>query len=164
MGSTARLALPLLSAGQAQKEIYHNEALQLLDMLAAAAVEELPLATPPANPAIGACYIVADAATGPWATKDHCLACFTGGGWRFVEPSDGLAAFVRSEGLWGAYIGGWEFGSVRAVSVVVGGQQVVGSRASAIASPAGGTTIDSEARTAIGQILSALRSHGLIDT
>lgn len=45
---------------------------------------------------------------------------------------------------------------------MIGGQQVVGARAGAIGSPAGGSTVDAEARGAIGQILSALRTHGLI--
>ncbi len=40
MAATPRLALPFLTAGQAQKEFYHNEALQTLDMVAAAAVED----------------------------------------------------------------------------------------------------------------------------
>jgi hypothetical protein len=48
--------------------------------------------------------------------------------------------------------------------VIVDGQQVVGSRASAISQPSGGSTIDSEARATIGQILTALRTHGLIET
>jgi hypothetical protein len=41
---------------------------------------------------------------------------------------------------------------------------VVGSRATAIADPGGGSTVDSQARTAVGQILAALRQHGLIET
>jgi hypothetical protein len=48
--------------------------------------------------------------------------------------------------------------------VKVGGQQVVGSQAAAIASPSGGATVDAEARTAIDAILAALRAHGLIGT
>jgi hypothetical protein len=54
-------------------------------------------------------------------------------------------------------------GAVRGSSLVLGGQQVVGSRGAAIAAPSGGTTIDSQARTTIGLILAALRQHGLID-
>ena len=42
--------------------------------------------------------------------------------------------------------------------------QVVGSQQAAIANPAGGLTIDAEARTAIGSILTALKTHGLIAT
>ena len=45
-----------------------------------------------------------------------------------------------------------------------GGQQAVRSRATAIAAASGGTTIDTEARGAIAQILRALRQHGLIAT
>lgn len=46
----------------------------------------------------------------------------------------------------------------------VAGTKVVGSQQAAIAAPTGGATTDAEARTAIGSILTALRSHGLIAT
>ena len=36
--STARLALPLIAPGQAQKEVSHNEALAALDLLVQAQV------------------------------------------------------------------------------------------------------------------------------
>jgi hypothetical protein len=44
----------------------------------------------------------------------------------------------------------------------IDGEQVVGRRAAAIAAPAGGATIDTEARAAVSQILEGLRQHGLI--
>lgn len=44
----------------------------------------------------------------------------------------------------------------------VDGVKVVGAQSGAITDPTGGSTVDAEARTAIGSILSALRSHGLI--
>src|SRR5689334_12586152 len=59
--------------------------------------------------------------------------------------------------------GAWELGRVRGDAVMIGGEQVVGSRAAAIDSPAGGATVDSEARLAINAILGALREHGLIE-
>jgi hypothetical protein len=40
---------------------------------------------------------------------------------------------------------------------------VVGARDGAIAAPAGGTTVDTQARGTIGEILDALRQHGLIE-
>jgi hypothetical protein len=46
----------------------------------------------------------------------------------------------------------------------VQGEQVVGSRAAPIVDPAGGSVIDSEARSSLTQILGALRAHGLIET
>jgi len=46
----------------------------------------------------------------------------------------------------------------------IDGEKVVGGRFSAISSPAGGLTVDAEVRTAVSQILGALRTHGLIDS
>ena len=163
MTATARLAFPLLSPGQAQKEIYHNEALQALDCIVAANVEEPPRVTPPASPALGACYIVAAGATGAWIGKQDNLACFTAGGWRFISPVDGMSAYVRTTSVWAVYrSSAWELGVLRGSALNVGGQQVVGARGAAIAAPAGGTTVDVEGRTAVSAILAALRSHGLI--
>ena len=83
----------------------------------------------------------------------------------FARSRDGLVAFVKSTAVWALFrSGAWELGTVRGSSLVLAGQQVVGARAAAIAAPAGGTTIDAESRTAIGQILTALRQHGLIET
>jgi hypothetical protein len=165
MSGTPRLGLPFLSAGQAQKEFTHNEALQTLDIVAAPAVEQTPLDDPPASPAVGSCYIVGDSPTGTWAGKSQNLAGFTTGGWRFVPPLEGFSVYVKAEAQSACYhAGAWEIGVVRGSSLVIGGVQVVGSRTSAIASPSGGTTVDSEGRAAIDQILSALHQHGLIAT
>ena len=71
---------------------------------------------------------------------------------------------MKSTGVWANFrAGAWEFGLLRGSGVMIGGVQVVGSRAAPIASPAGGTTIDAEARATIDQMLNALRNHGLID-
>ena len=59
--------------------------------------------------------------------------------------------------------GAWEVGIVRASEVQIGGARVVAARQPAIAAPAGGTVVDGEARSAIDQILGALRAHGLIE-
>ncbi len=164
MSSTPRISLPFLSAGQAQKEITHNEALQTLDILVAAAVEEGPRTAPPTSPAVGNCYLVGPSSTGDWTGKSQCVAAYTSGGWRFVPPVEGMSAYVKAAGTWANYrLGAWEIGVMRGSSVAIGGQQVVGSRAAAIASPAGGATVDSQARGALDQILGALRQHGLID-
>ena len=132
-------------------------------MLVAAAVEGLPLATPPAAPAIGSCYIVAASPTGAWSGHAQQLAAFTSGGWRFVVPGDGLAAYVRSTGeVAVCSAGSWDFGTLRGARVEVNGEQVVGPQGAAISAPTGGSTIDAQARSAIGQILTAMRGHGLI--
>jgi hypothetical protein len=164
MASTPRLSLSFLSVGQAQKEFTVNESLQTLDLLVAGAVEDLPLAAPPTSPAPGACYIVADGAPDAWAGKSQCVAGWTSGGWRFFPPVEGLCLLVRSTGTWATFrAGAWEIGQVRGDVLVIGGEQVVGRRAAAIASPAGGTTVDAGARLAIDAILGALQEHGLIE-
>ena len=80
-------------------------------------------------------------------------------------PVEGQNLFVKSTGLRGEYrSGAWEFGVVRTGSLMIGGNPVVSARGAAIASPSGGATIDSAARSAIDLILAALRTHGLIDS
>jgi hypothetical protein len=59
--------------------------------------------------------------------------------------------------------GAWEVGTLNGSQLVVDGLKVVGARGSAITAPAGGATIDAEARTAIGLVLGAMREHGLIE-
>lgn len=44
----------------------------------------------------------------------------------------------------------------------VAGTQVVGPRGSSVTGPTGGTTVDSQARTAINAIIARLQAHGLI--
>ena len=83
----------------------------------------------------------------------------------FARSREGTLAYVVSTSLWAVFrAGSWEIGGLRGQSLLIDGQQVVGARAPAISAPAGGSTVDAEARTAIGQILSALRTHGLIAT
>jgi hypothetical protein len=163
MSGTARLQLPLLSTGQAQKEATVNEALQTLDVLTAGAVEEGPRNDPPATPEIGSSYIIGSSPTGDWAGKGQFLAAFTRGGWRLLPPVPGMTVYVKADNQSANYrVGTWEMGIIRGTSVVLDGKQVVGGQAAAIVDPTAGTTIDAEARAAIGQMLSAMRQHGLI--
>jgi hypothetical protein len=165
MNSTARLAIPLIAPGQAQKEVSHNEALQAFDLLVAACVEEPPRNAPPASPVIGACYIVGTAPTGAWVGQSGSIAGYTMGGWRFIPPATGIVAFVRNQAICATYHDGdWDLGTVRGSSLFLRGQQVIGPRAAAIASPSGGSTVDTEARSTLNQLLSTLRAHGLIET
>ena len=143
----------------------HNEALLALDTLVGGVVEEPPRTSPPSNPEPGQTYIVADGAVGEWAGLSGKILSFSEAGWRQQNPAEGQSFLVRSTGVRATFQGGvWELGLVRATSVMVGGVQVVGSRSSAVVSPAGGTVVDSEARACIAQMLNALRAHGLIAT
>jgi len=126
-------------------------------------VESVTLASPPASPAAGACYLVATGATGAWAGKDGMLAGFTEGGWRFIAAIEGARVLDRSSGEMIVRRGGaWESGIIYGQELRISGQPVVRERQPAIADPAGGAIVDSQCRSAIAAMLSMLRTHGLI--
>ena len=160
-GGGFRALLP----GQAQKDFKFNEAIQLIDSMLAPAVEMPPLADPPPNPVSGECYIVGVDPQGVWHDQSNCLASYSDAGWRFIRPHEGTSVFVRSQRVLATFLdGSWEIGTLRASEVIVGEQKVIGARAPAIDTPAGGGTVDVEARAALVEILDALRAHGLIET
>ena len=140
--TTPRYGLPLLFAGQSQKEFYVNEAHALTDALLHAACEG-EAANPPATPAEGETWLVAAAATGDWAGADGQIAARQSGNWLFAAPRDGMRMFDRSTGQMLLYRGGWQ-------------------RPAAPAAPAGGTTVDTEARAALADLIAALASAGVL--
>lgn len=164
MPQTDRLRLPLLSAAQAQKEMTHNEALTLLDAAVQPVVVAVAPAAVPAAPLAGECWIVGDGATGAWSGRDGALATWTGGGWRFLDPFEGMSAWSLADGVAVRYASGaWTTGALSVRTIAVGGQQVVTDRQPAIADPVSGANVDTEARAAISGLLDALRTHGLIE-
>ena len=163
MSTTSRLTLPFLDVGQAAKEFTHNEALRLIDIVAAAAVESVGANAPPTSPADGACYIVGTAPTGAWAGHAKAIAGYAPGGWRFVAAVAGMSALDKLSGQTATYDGSaWAVGAINGASLKLGTSQVVGARLAAVANPGGGSVVDVEARAAIGLILDRMRTHGLI--
>ncbi|TPG19949.1 DUF2793 domain-containing protein [Sphingomonas koreensis] len=163
--TSARLGLPLLQAGQAQKEMTVNEALTRLDLAVQARVTAIGVDDPPADAEVGDCWIVGAAPTGDWAGMAGALAGWTADGWRFVAPGEGMMAWVTTDAATARYHDGvWELGAVRAERVLIGGRQVLGEQCAAITGAEGGAVIDDGARATVAQILVALRSHGLIAT
>lgn len=159
---TDRYALPLLQAGQAQKELTHNEAIVLLDMLTMAAAAGVANA-PPVAPAPGDCWIIGTAPTGEWAAAAQMLALWTQNGWRFVLPREGMRVWISGENCTALWRDGtWEIGTVHGRRVFVEGEQVIGARGDSIPAPVGGATIDVEAREGLAAIVRALAVHGLI--
>jgi Protein of unknown function (DUF2793) len=145
--TSGRLALPMLAVAQAQKEMTHNEALAKLDAAVQPVVVAVAPATVPATPANGQCWIVGTAPTAAWAGQAGALAAWTTGGWRFIAPFDGMSAWsIADQGLARREGGVWR----------------IAGRQAAIATPTGGTAIDSESRAAIAAILAVLRSSGMI--
>lgn len=162
--STDRLTLPCLTPGQAQKEMTHNEALGVLDIAVQAAVIAV-VATPPVAPVPGQCWIVAPSATGTFAGHDNDLAGWTVAGWRFLRAIDGMRAWVIDANAEARFTGGtWQVGEIAGTSLSLGGHSLLAAPVAAIADPAGGSTVDTQARTAIGTVLAALRHHGLVET
>lgn len=162
---TARLALPLLETGQAQKELTHNEALAMLDIAVQSVVQGGPLDQPPTAPVRGQCWIVGTAPQGAWTGRAGWLAGWTEAGWRFVPATNGWSAWDATVGQpWRMTATGWERGIVRAEQVRIGARQVVGPQRPAIADASGGATIDVESRAALAKVLETLRQHGLIAT
>jgi len=140
--ASPRHGLPLLFAGQAQKEFFVNEAHALIDMLLHPAVEG-ESNDPPASPLEGECWLVGNAPTGDWSGQAGAIACLQTGNWLFAAPRNGMAVLDQSAGLIKRYVDGW----VAAASVT---------------EPSGGATVDSEARAAVSELVAALVAGGIL--
>ena len=106
-------------------------------------VIESSLATPPSSPEDGASFRILSGADGDWTGHDGELAIRVGGSWNFVSPGEGSTVFDRNARVQLRYDSGW----VAATSPTP---------------PTGGSSIDAEARSAISEILDALRVAGII--
>ena len=138
---TARFDLPLLFAGQSQKEVFVNEAASRLDAMLHCIIEgEQP--APPTQPIDGQCWLIAAAPQGDWTGRTGQIAARQSGQWLFFEPRDGLRLLNRANGQFRHYVNEWKVPSRPAL-------------------PTGGTVIDAEARTAITAILTTLTSAGI---
>ena len=160
---TPRYKAPYILSTQSQKEVTHNMALNLLDMLIQPSVETMSLSTPPITPAEGQLWLVGATATGDWLGQDNNVAQFLGGSWNFHVPSEGFSVWLKDNGVAARFLSGlWQVGRLKATSVEISGQQVIGPRQTAISDASGGITIDSEARASLNGLLAACRAHGLI--
>lgn len=141
---TPRLDLPLLFAAQAQKESYVNEIAARIDALMHGAVEA-ELASPPASPADGQCWLVASGATDEWSGQAGRIAARQSGNWLFFVPRDGMRLLNRATGQEIRYLAGWK-APLRP------------------ATPSGGSVIDNELRSAFGALCMALVDAGILRT
>ena len=142
--ATPRFALPMLFPGQAQREFFVNEALTRADLLLHATIEG-EVASPPPSPSLGQTWLVAASPSGVFAGHAGSLAGWTGDGWRFIAPRDGLRVFDRPNAAFRLYRGGW--------------WRPVGP-----AAPAGGSTVDTELRTAFASLIEKLLEAGVFAT
>jgi hypothetical protein len=89
--------MPLLSAGQAQKEITHNEALILLDSLICGCCAGAPSNDPRKLQKLG-CPTLWYCAYGRLGRTAKRTGVLDRSGWRFVAPFEGLQVTDRSNG------------------------------------------------------------------
>lgn len=139
--ATPRHGLRYLHPGQAQKEIFVNEALARLDALVQPAVRDAR-SEPPADPQPGDAHLVGAGATGDWLGEEDAIAVWQGSGWLFLPPVEGASLRRLDTRQICHYADAW-------------------NAAMEPAEPVGGTTIDSEARSAIAALISALRHSGI---
>jgi uncharacterized protein (DUF3084 family) len=140
--TTLNTGLPLLVAGQAQKEFFVNQALAILDAFAPGAVVA-SLSEPPSNPAEGNCYRVIAPASQAWVGCEDHIAIRVGGAWHMVAPREGMRLFDRAADRSLFFQATWQ-------------------SASTPAAPTDGTVVDAEARTVLVNLIAALRQVGLL--
>jgi hypothetical protein len=151
MDESPRFRLPLLIAGQGQKEITHNEALLVLDAVIGATAESRVLAEPPLDPREGQCWLVPPTAAVKWNGRANELAIWSAGGWRYVDLPEGAMLFVKAER--------------RRLRRASGAWEVDWPGVDPVASvdvPTGGAVVDLEVRAAVGLLIDRLRSLGLM--
>jgi len=160
---STRHALPFIAAGQAQKEITHNEALDRIDTLLHLSVLSLSLSAPPAGPVPGNAWIVGPTPTGTWSGHAGEIASFGEGGWRFALPVPGCLAWVVDLGVFAVRNDdAWVSDAWPAHALRIGDANLLAPALPAIGDVSGGSMIDVEARAAILAILNVLRYMGLI--
>lgn len=161
MPQSTRLALPLLAAGQTQKDVTHNDALMRLDRLVALAVVSRTAAGPPPSPLVGDCHVVATTAAAAWDQPVGTLMHWQGNGWLAETPVDGQIVLVQDEAIMMLHRAGWQ-PQWPVAGLAVGGRAMLQGPAASIAGPTGGTIIDAEARTTLAALIAALQAHGLL--
>ncbi|MXP26872.1 DUF2793 domain-containing protein [Altererythrobacter indicus] len=139
--ASPRFGLPLLFAGQTQKEFFVNEAHCLTDALLHPAIEGEQSA-PPSAPEEGQCWLVSDTASGEWSGHDSKLVCWQAGAWLFITPREGMAVFDKTSNQMIRFAEEWK-------------------RPETPALPIGGANVDSEARAAISGLIAGLIEAGI---
>lgn len=140
--STPNIGLPLLIAGQAQKEFFVNQALAIIDALDRRAVVA-SMSQPPSDPGEGSCYRVTAPAAQAWEGCEDHIAVQVAGAWHLVPPRDGMRLFDLASGQSLLFRDGWQ-------------------ASAPVPAPAGGTVVDIEARAALSSLIEVLRETGIV--
>jgi len=101
MTTSARLALPLISVGQSQKEVTHNEALVMIDILLNRTALTLAT-TPPGSPSNGDTHLVATSGTsGVFIGHEGKIAYYltSVAAWQYITPTTGFEILVTGTSI-----------------------------------------------------------------
>ena len=139
---TPRHDLPLLFAGQTQKESFINELAARVDALLHLAIEA-ELATPPSAPTDGQAWLVAPSPSGDCTGQAGLIAARTAGNWLFFTPIAGMTLLNKATGQQLRFVTTWQSPAKPAL-------------------PVGGSTIDTEARSTINAIVAAMVAAGIV--
>lgn len=161
MPETPRLALPLIAAGQTQKDVTHNQAVLALDRLVALAVTSRSVPAPPTTPALGACYIVPAAGVVAWGHPAGSLLHWQGAAWLAETAGDGQIALIADESVMIVHRGGWRE-NWPVSGLAIAGRSVLAASPVSVSPPTGGATVDNETRTALAALLAALQQQGIL--
>jgi hypothetical protein len=102
---TLNLGLPYIAAGQAQKHVTHNDALDLADALINLTVLSRVVTSPPATPVNGARYLLPATPTGAFAGQGGNIAVYQNAGWRYITPKIGWRTYIIDEQIIVAFNG-----------------------------------------------------------
>ena len=140
---TARFEIPLLAAGQAHKELFHNEALTRIDFLMHPIVQAIETDPTTIVPVPGQSWLVGPGATDQWLDHDDHVAGWSGNAWLFFAPIALMRVYIESTDDFAIYRGSWQ------LAAEVGG-------------PVAGSVVDVEARNSIESIIVALEAQGIL--
>ncbi|MEP5936940.1 MAG: DUF2793 domain-containing protein [Erythrobacter sp.] len=139
--ASPKYGLPFLFAGQAQKELFVNQAHALVDALVHTSVEG-STSTPPVAPDQGQSWLIEASPTGNWPDHEGEIATFVDPEWIYVSPRAGMQVYDIGAGQMLIFDNGW-------------------SSAATPSLPSGGATVDTEARQRLATLIQEFRNLGI---
>lgn len=87
MTTSATAGIPYIATQQAQPEVTHNQALNMLQGVMFGVISS-GIDTPPGSPSEGDSYIVGTSPTGAWLGKENAIAIYLSSSWVFIPDRD----------------------------------------------------------------------------
>lgn len=105
MADTPKLTIPEIAESQAAKYSTHNDGLRILDCLVQLSVIDKDLSEPPGSESDGDTYIVGStsSSSSDWNGYDDYIAYYKSSAYIYIEPVEGLRAWVVDEAQFYVY-------------------------------------------------------------